>query len=282
MEYNGSIKVAEGVNLELVAERMYGKNTKKPAKKGGFMLFVEENLERWRNEGKDVSTKPKMIIEGDIEWRKLSDRDKARYKEGAKPKNERSPVPIILLKEDNHAPLVETKKVRSSIKQLSIIYEEDEIEDSISSEIMECSNNTSSISNHIPSTSSNDIKHPQLVHHSNAKHLKYPLRRPREESLMAKRKLNFTSSAERENTSNEMSWDKLYSPNSTTDYIKIKSSSPIKNGTQSTSCDISPIKAEICGSDTWNFTLTEEKSRIDKIIKQVNEVMDDSLWNIGY
>lgn len=295
MECSGAIRVAEGVNLDLVVDRLNSNKIKKAVKKGAFMLFVEEHIEKWRKEGKDVSTKPKTIIQGDIEWRKLSDTEKAWYK-GTKPKIERLPVSIILPspkqeilsdlmaspEEDNHEPAMEPEKRRNSIKQLSTIFEEDEMEDSTSSVNMESSDNLSNRSKHSSFIPSNDINFPPVVHHTNAKNLKYPLRRPKKESLMAQRKLNFGSSGECENSSSEMSCDPLYTPDSSRNYIEIKSSSPIKSEVQSTSCDISPIKAEINSSNTWNFTLSEKKASIHKILKQVNDVMDDSIWNIRY
>merc|ERR1719412_1953798 len=100
------------------------------------------------------------------------------------------------------------------IKQLSIIYEEEEPEDCTDSDTADNNNGLCNSPHHSTCNSSNEMKWLPKVHHINARNLKYPLRRPRAESLAAQRKLNFGSSGESENISKDTSCDAVCTPNS--------------------------------------------------------------------
>lgn len=338
MALRSEYDIVEGVNIELVATRILQNNSsqsKNKSKKGAFMCFVDEHKDRWKKEGKDVSTLTKTIKVGDIEWKKLCAEDRAFYKEQATPKPAVLPVPVIFSEtkddicESNqsgilNSPLSESNQsgifnsnysesnpttilnnhvtTNTKIKQLYIIYEEDEIEiskDCTSDLVMPQNNIPNNHNNENPLHSPYDIKlHPlpPKTARSYVKNLKYPLRRPSNKSLTAKTNLDYSSSEENtistENNSRE-NYPSVHSPESSVSYTDLKSSSPIKDkNIESTNCDISPIKAELepdrydltmfsCKLTDWELSSTDQIECIEKIIKQANAILDDSFWDIG-
>jgi len=349
MDKKDVYRVAEGVNLEIVASRIKENSTnktKKASKKGAFMIFVNEHLERWKSEGKNVSTMRNAVETGDKEWRNLSIEEKAIYKEKAAPQKVTLPIPIISkhnkeeidsVEKKYQAPIIMdqkektktsgNKKVRASptfnsdedegiglepaietsrIKPLSIIYEENE-EDLSSSGTEEVTHNflETKVSESKSFTKSSgdfsvcsydDIKGTANVIRNGGRNLKYPLRRPSNASLIAKRKLNFNSSEDSINSNKDNSMEinvcSLVSPDNSSNYLDVKSSSPVKNNDmKSDLCDLSPIKVEKLRENQLNNTSqistrreTHSKedlvSSIEKLIKQAEDLMNDSLWDM--
>jgi len=224
--------------------------------------------------------------------------------------HEKNKILEITNSDEDEGIVLEPAMEASRIKHLSIIYEENENEISSSDAEPEICNTLGSekLSNAIELTSLhsrtegsiNDMNIGKSTYRNTGRNLKYPLRRPSIASLIAKRKLNFSSSNENLNSnrddSMEISACSSNSPNLSSNYLEIKSSSPIKNSEiKSDICDISPIKAEKHKEFHSHSTSTSSKSicqesqtkeelvaSIEKLIKQADDLMNHSLWDIVY
>merc|ERR1712060_373782 len=184
-------------------------------------------------------------------------------------------------------PAIET----SRIKPLSIIYEENE-EDLSSSGTEEVTYNFlakkvldsksfATSSGDFSVCSYDDIKVPANVIRNGGRNLKYPLRRPSNASLIAKRKLNFNSLEDSINSHKDNSMEinvcSLVSPDNSSNYLDVKSSSPMK---------VEKLRENQLNNTSQISTRRESHSKedlvssIEKLIKQAEDLMNDSLWDM--
>lgn len=297
----------EGLNIDLIATRMQKKNqANKKQKKGAFMNFVKEKSNTWKNEGKDVSTLAKAISVADPEWRKLSAKEKESYRDEGPDMKENVNLTLGTPNEQSeeipYPP--EREDVGSAdegsvinIKQLSIIYEEDEEEQTCEED--KSIESTSHAPNNIGSTNISNIPHSAndcklKTEAKNFRHCQQQTMKLFQESNNMDSK--YLKAGKNGLTMNEnfCSRQIICTPDTSADYFDEKSSTPIKTKKgESTkeNLDISQIKNEKY-NETINSTSSisssmesempdNEKREIKKakdIIKQAEDLMNDSMW----